>query len=148
MSLIDWTDGLAIGIGSIDAEHRDLISHFNDLHQCLEQCLPRPRLLDAGDALVKAIERHFRAEEKLLSHLRLPNGIDHCREHADRHAEFLLGAQDLRGRLADGQAPRLTLDRLALSLTEFELVRCDFEMVGHLLREGLAHPRDGDILTA
>jgi hemerythrin len=148
MSLLDWTDGLSIGIAAIDDDHRHLIHRFNLLHRGVQEGWTSGELKAAADALIETIERHFASEEHLLSQLRLPSGIEHRREHRHRHSDFLCHALDITRQVLDGSVLVRSIERLAFSLTEFELVRCDFEMVGHLLREGQLLPAIRDAVPA
>ncbi|CAA7612706.1 putative Hemerythrin [Magnetospirillum sp. LM-5] len=148
MPLIDWTDGMAIGIDPLDADHRALLGHFNELHQAVADAWPTSAALAAGDTLIDALHVHFRQEEQLLHSLTLPDGICHREEHLLRHEEFLDRATALRAELAAGRPNRKAIESLAVSLTDFELVRFDFQMVGHLLREGLLLVKTASFLPA
>jgi hemerythrin len=137
MPLIDWNDGMAIGIDRLDAEHRSLLGHFNELHQAVGDGWPIDAAVAATDILIDAVGSHFLQEEELLHRLTEPEGVGHRIEHLTRHRDFLDRATALRGELAAGRPNRQAIESLALALTDFELVRFDFQMVGHLLREGL-----------
>jgi hemerythrin len=148
MPLIDWVDGMAIGIDLLDTDHRSLLGHFNELHLAVTDGWPIDAALAAADSLIDAARRHFLQEEDLLNRLTQPDGICHRLEHQVRHEDFLDRAACLRSELADGRPNRRAIESLAVSLADFELVRYDFQMVGHLLREGLLQAAAPSFLLA
>lgn len=79
MALMPWNDELALGIASIDAQHRDLLDRVNLLHDQLGN----PKA--AGDILedlVDATMNHFIAEEELLKR----HGYAQADAHTSAHS--------------------------------------------------------------
>lgn len=79
-----WLSLCRTGIGSIDADHRDIHDRIERLHEAcalgrIDQC----RTVSAG--LLVAIGRHFHREEALFAPTEYPN----ARHHADQHRQLL-----------------------------------------------------------
>ena len=137
MSIIEWHEGFAVGIADLDDDHRLIFKHIQRVHDVLTgQSRPSTVRLASAE-LIENVAKHFAAEEALMARLHDKASKAHCADHLARHADFLALARDVARKAEDRRSALRALERLALSLTEYELVRYDFELVGCLLREGV-----------
>lgn len=79
MALRPWDDELALGIASIDAQHRDLLDRVNLLHDRLGDPKAAGDLLED---LVDATMNHFIAEEDLLKRHGYADADGHTQAHS------------------------------------------------------------------
>lgn len=143
--IIEWTDDILIGLPDLDNDHRGLVAGINAIGMALRAgSADVATLMQAWVALFR---HHARKEEDLLGRLHLPGGVAHLSDHAAGHRDFLGRADAFVDRLracepCDGEIARLG-DHLMIT----EMIRADFDMVGHLRREGLLLP-DGSLRAA
>lgn len=137
MSIIEWHEGFAVGIADLDDDHRLIFKHIQRVHDALTEGTPPSTVRQVSAGLIEGVAKHFAAEEALMARLRDPASRIHCADHLARHADFLALARDVARKAEDRRSALRAVERLALSLTEYELVRYDFELVGCLLREGV-----------
>lgn len=81
MALIEWQENFAIGIESVDYEHRQLIGLINSLHGGLTANAAKEdisRFLGEVDARISA---HFALEEKEMRDLRYDQFAEHKADH-------------------------------------------------------------------
>ena len=86
MATIGWTDSLVLGIDEIDADHRQLITCYNDL---LAACAAGVEASDFNDALAKLIAHtayHFKHEEALMERSGYVDLDAHRVEHEVLHS--------------------------------------------------------------
>ncbi|TAL46062.1 MAG: bacteriohemerythrin [Methylovulum sp.] len=83
MSLITWSDQLAVGIEEIDQQHQKLVQLINGLHNHMLAG-------DASEIMAKVLDRviqytgfHFETEEQLMLRYDYPNSETHKHEHSD-----------------------------------------------------------------
>ncbi len=81
MSLITWSDKLAVGNAEIDSQHQKLVQLINGLHNHMIAG-------DAHDVMGKVLERmieytafHFSTEERLMAQSGYPASAAHIAEH-------------------------------------------------------------------
>lgn len=77
-----WSEDLAIGVGSIDQQHRELFQRFEDLVEACRQGQGRSRLIELHAFLGEYVERHFADEEALMRSRNYPLAADHAEQHA------------------------------------------------------------------
>lgn len=151
--IIEWTDDILIGLPDLDDDHRRLVAGINEIDDALLAGRAAAALMQEW---VDLFRRHAGKEEELLSRLHLPAGVAHLAEHAAGHRDFLgradafarrLRADAFAGRLRAGRPCGDEITRLGDHLMVTEMIRADFDMVGHLRREGLLLP-DGSLRAA
>lgn len=99
MDNIQWSDKLSVGVQSIDAEHKKLISLVNELNQHI---LVGNRDAAAGNALAGLIDytvTHFKNEENLMIKHGYPGYAGHKVEHENLTAKVL----DFKERYVSGK---------------------------------------------
>lgn len=89
MAFLDWNDGLSVGVGDIDSEHRELVSMLNDLHGALARGEGRTALSGVLDRLVKYTQSHFAHEEDLMRRYGYPDSWRHTNEHRELTKQVL-----------------------------------------------------------
>lgn len=143
--VIEWSDDFLIGLDELDNDHRKLIGGINRIAELMETQPGAALILLEG--WLATFTCHALKEEALLDLLRQPGGRQHRDEHNAGHRQFLAQAREFRRQAAIGNAPTETIARLGLLLAVSDLIRADYEMIGHLRREGLLLP-DGSIVAA
>jgi hemerythrin len=81
---IDWNDSLAIGVPSIDAQHRELFARVASFEAALDLGEPQAAARTFGFLREYALV-HFAQEERLMGEARYPQE----REHRESHARFV-----------------------------------------------------------
>lgn len=84
MAQLVWKREYAIGIDSIDAQHRSILMVFNAFLQNATPETYRTAYEDLG----RLIEEHFRHEEAIMARHRLPNLAEHQAWHARMRADY------------------------------------------------------------
>ncbi|MGE5504857.1 MAG: bacteriohemerythrin [Actinomycetota bacterium] len=134
---IQWSDMYLIGLTDLDDDHRRIVALVADLHAAAVTGAGAAELSAMLDNLMECFHDHVSVEEGYLARLTDPAGRKHSVRHVAEHAAFFDRLAALRGRLANGEDVAVEVDSLGVFLTLTELIRSDFEMVGHLRREGL-----------
>lgn len=112
MTLLRWKPSYALGIPSVDHEHREMIEMINELYAGLEDEHDPEQVQAALGEILAGISAHFALEERLMrdagyeefkshkaSHEEL---LDEIRELMDAHAYDPIGGRELlRERLSD-----------------------------------------------
>ena len=100
MSLITWSDRLAVGIEEIDQQHQKLVQLINGLHAHMVAG-------DASDIMNKVLDRvieytgfHFDTEEQLMAKYDYP----HSATHKNEHSKLVNTAVSLQEKLKSGNA--------------------------------------------
>ena len=82
MGRIEWTEGLGVGIPTIDAQHKVLVDLINRLGEAAEAGKTKaeigPILLELDDYP----RRHFALEEEAFERFGYPDAKSHIAEHA------------------------------------------------------------------
>ena len=82
MSLIDWKDEYALGIPSVDHEHRELIEEINRLHDAVAGGdATEARVLAALGDIYAGIAAHFALEERIMRGRAYPSLDEHKADH-------------------------------------------------------------------
>lgn len=139
-AMVAWDDSYLIGIDDLDAEHRQFVAMLDDIFRRASSGAPMTALAEPLADFIHLFSRHAAKEAALLRRLGEPAGVTHRGDHIAGHARFLDAAHALREHCAAGTATPAEIDRLGVLLTLFELIEADYEMVGHLKREGLLGP--------
>ncbi|CAA7626677.1 bacteriohemerythrin [Magnetospirillum sp. UT-4] len=144
MAVIVWSDEFLIGHADLDQDHRALIAGINAIGLALDEARPNAEVIAEIDRWLAAFTIHIQAEEHMLQFLTLPPGRSHRVQHSKGHAEFVHRVQALRRAVADGTVAPGDMEQIGTFMTLLELIRADFEMLGHLRREGVLRP-DGSL---
>ena len=70
-----------VGVKQIDAEHKNLVSILNQLHEAMRRGQGKDVLGSTLDSLVSYTKAHFTNEERLLQQSGYPDLVAHKREH-------------------------------------------------------------------
>ncbi len=143
MTTIRWSDDFLVGMSDLDQDHRELVERITLVRNAVEDKAAPHRLLAMVDALLELIIRHMAREDAHLRRLSEPGGVEHRRRHMVEHARLISRVNSARELVAAGYAETDEWDDIAVLLTVTELIRTDFEMIGHLRREGLLHADSG-----
>lgn len=81
MTEIPWSEAYAVGVDSVDLQHRDLIQEVARVDQMITARAPLEELREAFDTLHRHTEDHFRHEEDLFTGTRFHRARQHKREH-------------------------------------------------------------------
>jgi hemerythrin len=81
MAPFKWTDGNAVYLPEIDAEHRSLFLIAGELHQALLAGVTPEKIRAVLRNLLAHIEGHFKHEERLMRAMDYPSFAWHKRQH-------------------------------------------------------------------
>jgi len=104
MALIEWKESFALGLPSVDLEHRELIALINELHAKL--CREDDDVATVGDFLGELCTRigaHFALEERVMRASDYPDFTAHKADHE----RLLDEIRDLMDDYEDGLRPDL-----------------------------------------
>lgn len=87
MAMIEWTPAFSVGIGSLDADHRMLISLLNQLDDAITRGEPRETVRRVLDGLLDYSDYHFAREEALMAACGYPDVEAHTRTHRTLRAQ-------------------------------------------------------------
>ena len=112
---VKWTEDLSVGVGTIDAQHKELFATADALLEAVGRGEGHGEVTKVVAFLEEYVENHFRMEEmymKRYSYSGYP-------EHKIEHTAFIGDFYDLRQELDnDGVTPELTV-RLAETLGDW-----------------------------
>jgi hemerythrin len=110
-----WTEDLAVGINTIDMQHKELIVRINNLLQAIKE----HRCKSEIDGTLKFLDDyavfHFAEEEKRMREA----GYDGLEEHKKHHAVYLKNISELK---AQADQPRLQGVSYELSVTANQII--------------------------
>jgi hemerythrin len=109
MPLIAWTPDLAVGVESLDTDHKVLVSLINQLDDAISAGNPRATVQRVLDALCDYTVYHFSREEALMRACGYPDYEAHARTHATLRAQVA----DIRDRY--GRSPESIHSREVLA---------------------------------
>ncbi|MGE4191994.1 MAG: bacteriohemerythrin [Pseudodesulfovibrio sp.] len=98
--LIPWSSKYALGIGSIDSQHRRLVDLINELHQAMVSHRSGNTMLKIVQGLEEYVGTHFAFEEKLFAQHRYPD----AQAHKAVHREFVAQVTEFKDALRRGKA--------------------------------------------
>lgn len=79
--LFPWSDAFSVKIGIIDAQHKNLVSIINELHQAMVAGHGKDQLAKILSSLIKYTQVHFKTEENIMESHRYPEYSRHKSEH-------------------------------------------------------------------
>ena len=86
--LIQWQEGLAIGVPEVDQQHQEIISRVNQLLVAMAEGKGRQEVSGVIDFLGKYVVSHFAAEERVMAQANYPDYPAHRQKHAAFVADF------------------------------------------------------------
>ncbi|MBE9398233.1 bacteriohemerythrin [Pontibacterium sp. N1Y112] len=92
MAMIEWNDGLSVGIQAIDDDHKTLIKLINDLFDALEQGAEEAVLSHTFGNLERYIRHHFAREEELMMRC----SFEYTGRHVQQHQQFIKDIEQLK----------------------------------------------------
>jgi hemerythrin len=81
LALIEWTDDLRVGIGTIDEQHLKLVTLINELHVAMLERREKAVMSRVFGELVEYTKTHFATEEALFQEHGYPAEDSHRNEH-------------------------------------------------------------------
>ncbi|SMF97272.1 hemerythrin [Methylomagnum ishizawai] len=130
MSLIVWSDKLAVGVKEIDDQHMKLVAIINELHDAMTVGHGKDVLTKVLDELVRYTVYHFATEERLM---RLHGYADHI-NHEKEHKDLVNTAAELQKAVHAGTASlTLTTMHFLKDWLNHHILGSDMKL-GHYLR--------------
>ena len=83
MAFMNWTDKFSVGIPSIDAQHKKLVSMVNELFDAMKSGHGKDAVGKTLAGLIQYTLTHFDYEEKLFAQTGYPDTAAHKKEHED-----------------------------------------------------------------
>lgn len=112
---MEWNENLAVGINTIDMQHKELIARINNLLQAIKE----HRCKSEIDGTLKFLDDyavfHFGEEEKRMGEASYPG----LAEHKQHHAVYLRNIAELKEQAA---LPRVTGVSYELSVTANQII--------------------------
>ena len=82
MQLLEWNnEKMALGIKSIDEQHKELLNIINQLTTTIKENSQKRDILTIVNQLIKYAKFHFNEEEKLFDKFNYKESIEHKHEH-------------------------------------------------------------------
>lgn len=100
MPYLAWSDDLNTGIPELDAQHRVMLDHVNQLHSAAAAD-DIPALLTSMDALIQCLRDHFSFEEKVLGMIEF-SGLE---AHRTTHEGIIAQLGEYKTRMETASAP-------------------------------------------
>jgi len=98
--LVSWSDKLSVGIPSIDAQHKKLVSMINGLNRAMREKRSQSAMLSIVRGLGEYVVTHFGYEEKLFA----KHGYPDIDAHKEVHRNFVAKVQEFESALSSGKA--------------------------------------------
>jgi len=83
MAMITWDDKYSVGVSEIDAQHKQLISMINRLHDAMLAGKSKEILGGILNGLIDYTGSHFKTEEVFFDKFAYPGTLYHVKEHRD-----------------------------------------------------------------
>jgi hemerythrin-like metal-binding protein len=80
---MEWNENLAVGVFSIDSQHKELISRANAFYASLRTEASKEETLKVLKFLISYVDFHFRDEEALQVKVNYPKYAEHKQLHTD-----------------------------------------------------------------
>ena len=81
MALLDWKSAYAVGVDSVDHEHRELIGLINQLHETLSEPDSDLSIAEFLGEIYAKIAAHFALEERVMRAQSYDQFEDHKADH-------------------------------------------------------------------
>ena len=83
MVLFEWNKSLDLGVGAMDAEHKELVAAMNKIHELDAHGADKVTVDGAIQRLVTLTKKHFADEEKHMATIGFPDLKRHALIHTD-----------------------------------------------------------------
>ncbi len=86
MPSINWDKSLSVNNEELDAQHRELIRLYNELHEALTEGTPKEaadKKATTLEGLLKYVQYHFEFEENYMAEIGYPDLGRHKKMHLD-----------------------------------------------------------------
>ena len=97
MSLFRWSSAYSVYLPEIDAEHRAIYRHGDELHKALLAGAGPAQLNPILGNLLESAEQHFRHEERLMRAMHYTAFAWHKRQHDAARKRSKAGAKRIAG---------------------------------------------------
>ncbi|MDA8216111.1 MAG: bacteriohemerythrin [Dehalococcoidales bacterium] len=94
MRLFQWTPDLAVGMGKVDEQHKDLFGHVNNLLVAVDADGGKDEVRRLLDFLADYVNKHFADEEAFMKRFQYPRVLQHLRQH-DEFRRRIVTLRDL-----------------------------------------------------
>ena len=101
MPILVWSDEYSINVAEIDAQHRKLLDHVNELHAGVENQIDKEDLRQLVVDLYEYTAFHFASEEKLMKQ----HGMEHTKKHHKEHKQLLKHLNQICNAISEGKRP-------------------------------------------
>ena len=92
MTIFEWDESIALGIPSIDNQHKALFDWMNSLNVAITNGDGKEKVEEIINNLVKYVIVHFSDEERLMLSWNYPSLVTHRKEHD----HFITKLQDIQ----------------------------------------------------
>jgi len=79
---IEFKDDYLVGVGEIDAQHRDLLMRVNRINDALHNDESHPHIVEMFEDMIVATSEHFETESRYMTRYKFPEQYVHEMEHA------------------------------------------------------------------
>jgi hemerythrin len=110
MTLMQWDEGMSVGVEELDAQHKTLIDLINQTYEAIQK-QDGSRIGPLVDQMAAYGKTHFATEERYMR----DSGFAGIQEHRFQHAKFNSTVEDFRRMLDD----RTDLARIFVFLSQW-----------------------------
>jgi len=142
MTEIEWTDDLSVGIALIDAQHKMLIEHLNNLTKSLKSNQGPAKISETLNFLIEYTDFHFSAEEKHMA----ANNYQDLEAHKVLHGEFKTTLSNLEEDFKEDGATQLLakdIDSLLINWLLKHIRGIDVKFGAFLKSNNIEIPEEG-----
>ncbi len=96
MPLIEWTDGMSVGVAAFDDDHKKLVAMLNELFDSMQSGAGKDKLGEILDGLIAYTVTHFDREEKMFAEHGFPGAEAHIKQHEDLKAQAVAAQEKFK----------------------------------------------------
>lgn len=134
MALITWKDAYCVGVGEIDAQHKQLVGMINDLHEAMIDGRGRAAVEGTLEKLIAYTRVHFAAEERLMQ----THGYPGYEEHKAKHDTMTAKVTELQQKYEAGHmAITIEVSNFLQGWLDKHILGTDMLYAKHLQERGL-----------
>jgi len=94
---VTWNSSYSVGHPHIDAQHQQLLEHYNRFSEACSRGKGRDEILRLFGFLDSYVREHFAAEEKLMAQHAYPRTTEHRQKHVELTSTLQRLKNQLRG---------------------------------------------------
>lgn len=98
MPFVEWTNSLALGVASIDEQHKRMLDIINMLHNSMVSGMSDECFAGLFDSLIDCTFTHFKHEEDFFAQTSYPGAEKHRQEHETLRRELDSFREDIVNR--------------------------------------------------